>query len=97
MGELATYQCDKCNYSAQISGGPDMGMMVKTNTYVCQKCKEIVDVITFNVDSEENNVGKCPSCHSTEQLEVWDNRKCPCPKCNGKMKISPNGLSILWD
>jgi DNA-directed RNA polymerase subunit RPC12/RpoP len=46
-------------------------MIVKTNTYVCGKCKAIVDVITefwTDVTTDESVIGKCPKCNSSEYL-----------------------------
>jgi len=100
MGKRVTYKCDKCGYSAHISGGPDIGMIVKTNTYVCHKCKEIVDVIIeywTDVKLDKSVIGKCPKCNSNENLNEWDNKKCPCPRCNGIMKISSETEITMWD
>ena len=100
MGARYTYQCDKCYYSAHISAGQDMGMMVKTNTLVCEKCKEVVDVITeswTDVTSDESVIGKCPNCNFSENLKEWDSKKCPCPKCNGPMQVSPDEEITMWD
>jgi len=100
MGKKVTYQCDKCAYSAHISGGRDVGMIVKTDTYVCYICKEIVDVVTeywTDVTPDESNIGKCPKCNSSGNLKEWDSKKCPCPKCNGTMKVSPETEITMWD
>jgi len=100
MGTKFTYQCNKCDYSAHISGGRDVGMIVKTNTYICNKCKDIVDVITeywTDVTINESRIGKCPKCNSSEYLEEWDNKKSPCPKCDGTMNVSPNTVITDWD
>lgn len=100
MGKKVTYQCNKCDYSAHISGGRDVGMIVKTNTYVCDKCKEIVDVITefwTDVATDESAIGKCPKCNFSKYLKEWDNKKCPCPKCDGIMKVSSETEITMWD
>ena len=39
----------------------------------------------------------CPKCRGSDQLRVWNNRKRPCPKCEGKMEIDPDGILVLWD
>jgi len=100
MGKKVTYQCEKCDYSAHISGGRDVGMMVKTNTFVCAICNELVDVVTeFWTDEtpDESIIGKCPKCNSSENLEEWNSKKRPCPKCDGTMKKSPKKGITMWD
>jgi len=91
MGTLESYSCNKCDYSADISGGPDMGMLVKTDTFICLNCNEVVDVVTeYCIDEtpDESSIGKCPECNSSKYLKKWDNKKRPCPKCDGKLKKS---------
>lgn len=100
MGTQVTYQCDNCDYSAHISGGQDAGMLVQTNTYLCYNCMEVVDVITEYITgmaSDESDIGKCPICNFSEYLKVWDTKACPCPKCNGTMKVSPETEITMWD
>jgi len=38
----------------------------------------------------------CSTCESTE-LEVWDCKKMPCPKCGTKLIIDPSGIRMNWD
>jgi len=101
MGETVTYRCDTCKYSAQVSGGPDVGMLVRTNTYMCSICKEIADVVTGycgdDVTPDDCGIGKCPICDSSEHLKEWDNKTYPCPKCDGVMIVPPDADMILWD
>jgi hypothetical protein len=42
---MGTFYTFKCNYSFQTSGKPDCGMLAVTNTYICNSCKQIVDVL----------------------------------------------------
>ena len=99
MGRKITYKCNKCDYSALISCGVDRGFTVKTNTMLCEKCKKIVDVVTeywTDVKLDEDIIDKCPECNSGKYLKQWDNKKRPCPKCNGVLEEG-NGVSMLWD
>ena len=99
MGIKRTYKCKKCGYTALVSGGPDVGMLVRTDTFVCLKCKELVDVAvgyTPNSPLKIANRGKCPICNSKKHLAKWDTQLRPCPKCGEKLEEIP-GKEVLWD
>ena len=99
MGKLITYECNLCHYSAHISCGVDRGMIVKTNSMLCEKCEEVVDVVTeywTDVKPKVSTISKCPKCKSSKFLKQWDNIKRPCPKCKGQLEES-NGMITLWD
>lgn len=99
MGTLLKYICNNCNYSAEVSGGQDIGMLVKTNTVLCTKCEEVVDVqVDFmgEIKIKEFDLNKCPNCNSAKYIIKWDNMKRPCPKCNGKINDSKE-IIIMWD
>ena len=38
MGEWFTFVCDDCAYEAEVSGGPDAGMLVTVETMSCSDC-----------------------------------------------------------
>jgi hypothetical protein len=95
MGKRLKFKCTNCDYSTQVSGKPDEGMLVKTNTVLCEKCKEIVDNVT-NCLLDEYDIGACPICKSKENIKPWDNIKRPCPKCGGILK-DLRGCIMLWD
>lgn len=38
----------------------------------------------------------CSTCKSAE-LEVWDCKKMPCPKCGTKLLVDPSGIRMNWD
>lgn len=100
MGTRYTYQCNKCGYSAFISGRPDAGMIVKTNTFLCQKCKDVVDVVVEyreHVKRDKSDIGKCPKCKSSENLKRWNKKKRPCPKCDGTLQILPDAEMLCYD
>lgn len=100
MGTLRTYKCNKCSYSNNISGSSDVGFIVKTNTMLCDHCNEVVDVVTeywTDEQPDESDIGKCPKWDSSSHIGEWDNKKRPCPKCNGKLDIDEYGSTVMWD
>jgi hypothetical protein len=42
MGQLAQFRCDECTYEAEVSGGPDCGFSVRTQTISCATCKQLL-------------------------------------------------------
>ena len=44
MGTLYEFNCDACGLSAGVSGGPDRGVRVHTDTRFCPSCRELCDV-----------------------------------------------------
>lgn len=100
MGTFKTFQCNKCGYSAHISGGHDAGMLIKTNTMLCEHCKEVVDVVTeywTKIKPLNSDIGICPACDSGEYLKEWDNKKRPCPRCDGAMEEDLEDWMTMWD
>jgi DNA-directed RNA polymerase subunit RPC12/RpoP len=112
MGKTSTYKCTKCNYSVSTSTGPDLGMIAVVEAHTCGKCNNIVDVTVgkfgkvyskeeLAMHPERNKPGfydyKCPKCGDGSELVKWDNKKRPCPQCNGKLNIDLDGKSVLWD
>ena len=99
MGDTYDFICGECGYSAQVSGGPDAGMIVSVETMTCTDCKELGDVITgwWRADqAEPEAVGKCPNCQS-EAVVSWSPDLRPCPKCGSRMEVDPHGTHTLWD
>lgn len=98
MGETFEFKCHGCGYRAQISGGIDCGMIVVTETMVCENCRELVDVdIGFAIPSPDKKWdeewSRCPKCHS-DDLTPWGKDR-PCPKCSARMvKL---GRVAFWD
>lgn len=112
MGTSFTYKCNKCNYEVLTSGKLDFGMLAVVDTYICKSCKAIVDVcvgeygkiytkeeIALKLIKSENDLDfyQCPECDSDKHLVKWNNRKRPCPCCDGKMHKDINGNFCLWD
>jgi len=40
---------------------------------------------------------KCPVCGDDSALVKWDKRKRPCPRCDGRMDLDPDGEMVFWD
>lgn len=100
MGAHFRFSCPDCGYSVAVSGGPDVGMMARTETMVCGRCSEVVDVLVGPAfpgawgddDDLRARVGTCPRCGGRD-LRAWTNRRCP--KCHGTMVQGE--LEVLWD
>ena len=46
MGAKIGFICGMCGLSARVSGGPDSGMRVCTDTRYCPRCQNLIDVET---------------------------------------------------
>ena len=87
MGSYKEYKCEFCNYiTAANPKGHDYIMSGKVRSYMCENCREIVDIL----DSEKT---QCPECGS-EKLVKWNPIKGKCPKCGRKMKETGSYLFV---
>lgn len=102
MGTAHEYCCPDCGYSAIVSGGRDIGMVVVVRTMTCISCKELVDVIV-GFYGEDGPVGDaemdkdlhvCPECGGDE-VTAWGPDQ-PCPRCDSAMNRN-EGYEELWD
>lgn len=91
-------KCDQCDYIVESVMTTTIGHFGALSAYVCTHCNELVDVLTEtregNSKESEARLWKCPHCHLSDGLVMWDAKKTPCPKCNGKM--INHGFSF-WD
>jgi hypothetical protein len=101
MGSLIRFTCEICDYSAEVSGGIDYGMIAVVRTMTCHDCEHLVDVLVGREGREgptgdpeyDKDLRTCPICRG-QRLEIWDKAR-PCPKCGGLM---PEGeVTCLWD
>jgi len=112
MGTTYSLKCNKCGYQVLTSAGHDYGMVAVTDTYICKTCKAMVDVmvgeygVTYSKEEAQSKKGKsgadlkfyiCPDCNSGANLEIWDPKEKPCPKCDGKMGKDKHGMVAMWD
>ena len=99
MGASYRFTC-ACGYEADVSGGEDVGFLVRFCTMTCVDCKTLVDVVVGASmpdmpleDDLEDLVGKCPECKGAN-VKRWP-KSHPCPKCDGRMEQGE--FAILWD
>jgi ribosomal protein L37AE/L43A len=112
MGERYTFKCIKCAYEIMTSGGHDYGMRAVVDTYICQSCKNIVDVCVGefgNIYTMGESFQKkrnsetdlsfytCPNCDSETNLIKWSDWERPCPNCDGQMEMDYFGKTLSWD
>jgi len=109
MGTKYMFKCNKCGYQVMSSGGNDYGSFSVVDTYICTKCKEVVDVcvgeygqtytqeeiLLKHKSEKELDFFMCPECGSDKNLVKWNKSKRPCPKCDGKME--KDDIVALWD
>lgn len=99
MGQLFQFRCDGCGYEAKVSGGPDCGFNVATQTIACANCKELVDVVTSR-DPGNPKAPKlplrCPRSRTVKHpVKKWKAGG-PCPRCGEKMPETAEVL-VMWD
>jgi hypothetical protein len=99
MGTLFRFSCSGCSYKEDVSGGPDAGMLVQTETGVCGSCRRVVDVaVAVSVHWQGGAKGArppldvCPHCEGSN-LRTWEDGACP--RCGEYMEMGP--VQLLWD
>jgi hypothetical protein len=101
MGSIYAFRCEGCGYGADVSGGPDVGFVLRTRTVYCPACRSLSDVPTGPAcegapdaaDLDARSFDRCGTCGGTA-LSPWT-RDDPCPRCGGLM--ADHGLVTLWD
>ena len=93
MGRLFEYKCKSCGYTVNANPkGHDTIMSGDLYTYLCEDCKEVVDVLYPYGEKPKKII--CPECGS-ENLKKWNPIKGRCPKCGKKMKET--GVIMMVD
>jgi hypothetical protein len=99
MGQLFAFRCDACGYKAEVSGGPDVGMAVATQTVSCAACKRLFDAVTSEDpgnDTAPKVPLRCPRSRGAKhRVSAWNGGD-PCPRCLGPMRVTDDG-TVLWD
>jgi uncharacterized paraquat-inducible protein A len=95
MATLRAYKCEDCGLNAIVSGGPDALFAGPTNTFYCESCETLQDIVQplvlLSLDAPiENN---CSHCRSTHLVE-WSSNN-PCPRCNGTLKLDPTEKYVI--
>ncbi|MCB1232334.1 MAG: hypothetical protein KDN19_18955 [Verrucomicrobiae bacterium] len=107
MGMIHTHTCTSCGYSEQVSGGPDSGIDIGTDTYACSACQLIQDRTTWvEVRTDYGDYQgepyirepriRCRKCQRKGAMKPWRSGD-PCPRCGAPMPIDPKGINVLWD
>lgn len=100
LGALHDFRCPSCGYSAEVSGGPDIGEASRTVTISCATCKELHDVVVSEEPWKEPpdlapERPPCPRTRArTHATSVW-NDPGPCPRCGSTMRRGE--MTVLWD
>ena len=96
MGEVVTWKCFSCKYKAFVSGRKDCGFISFTQTFQCDKCKELMDITVSESEweTEQWDQHYCEKCKKV--LKPWNTDKRPCPCCGVKM-FQTIGDFCHWD
>ena len=96
MGQTYKFQCQKCEYLAEVSGDDDGGMEILTTTILCEDCSTLYDVVIGKPGKDQPIITykeRCPTS-SRHKVHPWKAGG-PCPKCGEPLKNI--GMSCLWD
>jgi Zn finger protein HypA/HybF involved in hydrogenase expression len=100
MGSSFRFKCNQCHLAGDVSGGEDIGFVIRIRTAFCKDCQSLVDVPveywsegTGAEKRDESILHRCPSCES-KNVDVWKAGD-PCPQCGGE--IANTGLVMDWD
>ena len=93
MATLFEYKCKGCGYTVSANPkGHDMIMLGDSYSYICEDCKEIVDVL-YPYGGQPEKIA-WPECGS-ENLQKWNPKTGKCPKCGGK--LGKTGTVLMVD
>src|SRR5258705_376436 len=68
MGRSYWFECSKCGYRAQVSGGPDRGFNFYLQTVSCVNCKRLFDAVTKVRVADTRGSGP------RSAVSIWNNR-----------------------
>jgi Zn finger protein HypA/HybF involved in hydrogenase expression len=107
MGTLYEFKCPACGYSAEVSGGDDVGMNAVTTTVSCKTCKKLFDavisqepwaVVTFDEPGRLLDPGFKVEIYCNKsrrhKVESWTFPG-PCPRCGTIMEKGQ--MLCKWD
>src|SRR5579862_4651114 len=96
MGTIFEFICTGCGYSAEVSGGADVGWKVRTQTMICLGCCELVDVATgpsLSLQPPAEKRRRCPRCRS-RRFEPWgraDGPEMNCLSAQSALEVGAEG------
>lgn len=101
MGTLYSFECPGCGYSAEVSGGRDVGMDTVVQTATCANCRELVDVVIgwwgkdgpSGAPNLDCRLWRCPICEGMA-LDPWSDER-PCPQC--ALSMEQGNMTSMWD
>lgn len=97
MGQLRQFKCGSCGYEAEVSGGPDCGMIAQTVTVACEECKSLQDAVVILMDGRSGEHKRKPlRCgrSAKHRVRLWTEAG-ECPKCGTPMETGE--VTCLWD
>jgi len=107
MGSIGRYKCNKCGYQVDTTCGLDYGLFAVVDTYVCQNCNEISDIMVGStgmvippeeISKEDEKEFMYYTCEcGSKNIVKWDVKKRPCPKCDKGKMIKDKDFLVLWD
>lgn len=100
MGEWFQFDCSRCGYQAEVSGGPSRGMLDEVHTAICHTCDppRLVDARRQRGDYGKTRDGGSYSCplarERRHEVTLWTHPG-PCPRCGHAMLRGR--LAAMWD
>ena len=97
MATLYQFTCPTCPYTAEISGGEDVGMEILTTTIVCLDCRELFDMPSGWTEPFAGRKPPkivCPNARKHRVLPWIAGGNCP--QCGDQM-VKSEFPNICWD
>lgn len=94
--DFYNYTCEKCGYTAMVSGKNVKGDFDEGMTILCEDCKELHEIepeSAFTVKRSSHRMLRCPESF-THKIRVWSYPGA-CPRCGQPMKKGDHVVS--WD
>lgn len=79
MGMQRHYECASCGYSATVTGGRDGGFQIELETYECQDCETLADLVVGSRERQE----ELKLADRNEESEYPHRYEPECQSCGG--------------
>ena len=93
MGQRHYFECPRCGYPSEVSGGDDAGMRCFTQTILCETCQKLYDVASALAPLFDPIHLRCPKIKN-HVIRPWQHPG-PCPGCG--MEMRKLGVCAIWD